>query len=195
MGKGDFPRFQGTWWLPSGSGTWTGGARVGQAEAFWPPRTLGFGFCASLGPWRLNSRFTDGTPPLRLQGLTAPRGPNLPSLSLGVPPSPPVPFPSIPSVGSSLDHGSPPHEGRLRSLGNTRGSLGGKTEAFRGWLKGSCDFYPSASSPWSPGDNGRPEAGRGIHTDLEIWSFLRRRLAWSLSPVTLGLILKKKKIM
>lgn len=127
MGKVDFPRFQGTRWLPSGSGTWTGGAGVGQAEAFWTPRTLGFGFCASVGPWRLNPRFTDGAPPSRPQGLVAPLSPKsflfVPwgaSLS-------PAPSPSTRSVGSSLDHGSPPHEGRLRSLGNTRGSHGGKT--------------------------------------------------------------------
>lgn len=149
MGKVDLLRFQGIWWLPSGSGTWTGGTGVGQAEAFWSPRTLGFGIYASQGPWLLIPRFTDGAPPPRpwAAGVTAS---SLPQSSLFVPwgaslshlsPLPPSHPRSLPQ------HIAPLRTGGLTSLGSTQGSHGRKTEASRGLLNRACDFYTPPSHP------------------------------------------------
>lgn len=130
---------------------WRG--RSGSGRSFLEPENTGFWILCLSGSLVAQPVIHRWGPSFEASGAHGSSQPQIfPLRPLGCPPLPPVPFPSIPSVGSSPDHGAPRHVGRLRSLGNTRGSYGGKTEAFRGLLKVACDFYPSASSPWSSGD-------------------------------------------
>lgn len=147
LGKAEFARFRGIWWLPGGgSGAWSGGTGWGQAEAleqeacFLNPKNAGIWILCVSGSLAAQPTIPRWVPSCKASasgGSWPPFAPNLVPWGASVSLLPSLLVPSTDSLPRST---GPLHRGRLMSLGNTQSSHG-RQIGISGVPKPAADFF------------------------------------------------------